>query len=200
MRTFKGHVRAIRDLCFTNDGRHFLTASFDGAIKRWDTETGACLSAFQRDDKTFNCVKFHPEKQNIFLAGTSDRKILQYDLDTGEITQEYNEHLGGVNTITFCDENRRFVTTADDKTVRVWDFDIPVVVKYIADPSMHSMPAATAHPDGKWIGLQSLDNQVALFSCETFRLNRKKAFRGYSTSGYACQPNFSPGACSYSRS
>ena len=72
--------------------------------------------------------------------------IGQYDINSGEITQEYDQHLGPVNTITFVDENRRFVTTSDDKTIRAWDFDIPVVIKYIAEPHMHSMPSVTLHP------------------------------------------------------
>ena len=73
----------------------------------------------------------------------------QYDIRTGEITQEYDQHLGPVNTITFVDENRRFVTTSDDKTIRAWDFDIPVTIKYIAEPYMHSMPAVTIHPNSE---------------------------------------------------
>jgi len=68
---------------------------------------------------------------------------------SGEITQEYDQHLGPVNTITFVDENRRFITSSDDKTMRVWDFDIPVPIKLIADPTMHSMPAVGLHPNGK---------------------------------------------------
>jgi pre-mRNA-processing factor 17 len=43
-------------------------------------------------------------------------------MNSGEITQEYDQHLGPVNTITFVDENRRFVTTSDDKTIRAWDY------------------------------------------------------------------------------
>ena len=74
----------------------------------------------------------------------------QYDINSGEITQEYDQHLGPVNTITFVDENRRFVTTSDDKTIRAWDFDIPVVIKYIAEPHMHSMPAVTLHPSSTY--------------------------------------------------
>lgn len=70
-------------------------------------------------------------------------------MNSGEITQEYDQHLGPVNTITFVDDNRRFVTTSDDKTIRAWDFDIPVVIKYIAEPHMHSMPAVTLHPNSK---------------------------------------------------
>jgi pre-mRNA-processing factor 17 len=57
--------------------------------------------------------------------------------------------LGAVNTITFVDENRRFVTTSDDKSLRVWEFGIPVVIKYVAEPDMHSMPAVAVHPSRK---------------------------------------------------
>lgn len=35
-----------------------------------------------------------------------------------------------------------------------------VQIKYIADPSMHSMPAVTPNPAGTAIICQSLDNQV----------------------------------------
>jgi WD40 repeat protein len=82
--------------------------------------------------------------------------FLQYDINSGEITQEYDQHLGPVNTITFVDENRRFVTTSDDKTIRAWDFDVPVVIKYIAEPHMHSMPAVTLHPSS----MSVLDNSL----------------------------------------
>ncbi len=47
---------------------------------------------------------------------------LQWDTRSGEIVQEYDRHLGAVNTITFVDENRRFVTTSDDKSLRVWEW------------------------------------------------------------------------------
>ena len=46
---------------------------------------------------------------------------------SGDVVQEYDRHLVAVNTITFVDNN-----------LRVWEWDIPVDVKYIADPGMHS--------------------------------------------------------------
>ena len=46
----------------------------------------------------------------------------QFDTTNGEIVQEYDRHLGAVNTVTFVDENRRFVTTSDDKSIRVWEW------------------------------------------------------------------------------
>ncbi|KAG6450146.1 hypothetical protein O3G_MSEX006422 [Manduca sexta] len=193
-RTYFGHRQAVRDVNFNNCGEQFVSAAYDRYIKLWDTETGECISRFT-SRKIPYCAKFHPDedKQHLFVAGTSDKKIICWDIRSGEIVQEYDRHLGAVNTITFVDENRRFVTTSDDKSLRVWEWDIPVDMKYIADPSMHSLPAVTASPNGKWLACQSLDNKVIVFSAlNRFKLNRKKTFTGHMVAGYACSVDFSP--------
>ena len=99
-------------------------------------------------------------------------------MDAGDLVQEYDYHLAAVNTITFVDEGRRFVSTSDDKTIRVWEFGIPVQIKYIADPGMHSVPAVTLHPSHQYFIGQSLDNQIVTYSAkDKFRQNRKKVFK-----------------------
>jgi pre-mRNA-processing factor 17 len=194
MRTYMGHSKAVRDISFCNDGSKFLTAGYDKNIKYWDTETGQVISSFSTGKIPY-VVKLNPDddKQNILLAGMSDKKIVQWDMNSGQITQEYDQHLGAVNTITFVDNNRRFVTSSDDKSLRVWEFGIPVVIKYISEPHMHSMPAISLHPNSNWLAAQSLDNQILIYSTrERFQLNKKKRFAGHIVAGYACQVNFSP--------
>jgi pre-mRNA-processing factor 17 len=192
MRTYLGHDKAVKDIQFTNDGTKFVSSSWDKKIKLWDTETGKVISTFTSGKIAYASV-LHPNQQNILMAAQSDKKILQYDMNSGDVVQEYDQHLGAVNTVTFVDEGRRFVTTSDDKSMRVWEFGIPVVMKYIADPTMHSMPAVTLSPTGAWLAAQSLDNQIMIYSAkDKFRLNTKKRFTGHANGGYACQPNFSP--------
>ena len=45
------------------------------------------------------------------------------------VLQEYDQHLAAVNSITFTDGGRRFLTSSDDKSMRVWEYGIPVVMK-----------------------------------------------------------------------
>lgn len=194
IRTYMGHKQAIRDVNFNNAGDQFLSASYDRFIKLWDTETGQAISRFTNKKMAF-CCKFNPDddKQNLIVAGTSANKIVCWDTRSGDIVQEYDRHLAAVNTITFVDKNRRFITTSDDKSLRVWEWNIPVDMKYIADPSMHSMPAVTASPNGKWIACQALDNKICVFQVgERFKEMRKKVFKGHMVAGYACGLDFSP--------
>lgn len=189
LRTFLGHVKGLRDVQFNHDGTRFLTSGYDHHIKLWDTETGACLQSLAQPC-VGNCVVYHPTQHDTFLTGTSDKRILQYDLRTKELTQEYKEHQGAVNTVTFTDPDH-FVSTSDDKSMRAWDFDIPVVTKHIADPHMQSMPAVAMHPDHKWLACQSMDNQIAVFNADTYKQS-SRAFKGHSVTGFACQVAFSP--------
>ena len=88
LRTYMGHYKAVRDISFSNDGRKFLSGGFDKRVHLWDTETGKIIRSFG-NNKTPFVVKFHPseDKQNVFMVGCSHKKIIQYDINTSEITQ-----------------------------------------------------------------------------------------------------------------
>eukprot|EP01132_Coremiostelium_polycephalum_P010667 gene10667-13065_t len=194
LQTYTGHSQAVRDISFSNDGRRFLSCGYDRVTRLWDTETGKIIGSFT-NGKIPYVAKFNPDedKQNLFVVGGSDKKIIQWDINANEIVQEYNQHLGAINTITFIDDNRRFVSSSDDKSLRIWEWGIPVVIKYVSEPDMHSMPAVSVHPKGKWFATQSLDNQILIYSTrDKFRMNKKKRFIGHTVAGYACQLGFSP--------
>lgn len=196
LRTYSGHSKAISSLSFNRDGTQFLSASYDRMMKLWDTETGACVSKFTTG-KTPHVVEFNPDPEHSheFLAGMSDKKIVQYDVRAPptEIVQEYDHHLAAVNTIVFVDQNRRFMTTSDDKSLRAWDYNIPVPIKYIAEPDMYPMTRAAAHPSGKYVAYQSSDNQILVFGAtDKFRQNRKKSYRGHHNAGLGIDLDCSP--------
>lgn len=193
MRTYEGHRAAIRDVQFNHDGTKFVSASFDRYLRLWDTESGNVLQTFG-NKKVPYCVEFYPHDDNFFVVGCSDNKIVTYDATTAEITQEYNHHLAPVNSIVFVEDNGcKMVTSSDDKKVLVWEWDIGVPIKYISDPSMHSMPCLVMHPSNQFFIGQSLDNTICVFQAgNRFAMQKKKKFSGHQVAGYACEPAFSP--------
>ncbi|KAF2837090.1 WD40 repeat-like protein [Patellaria atrata CBS 101060] len=194
LRTYAGHTKSCNDIDFSSTGTTFLTASYDRQMKLWDTETGSCISRFSTG-KTPHVLRFNPSftLSHEFLVGTADKKIVQFDARTRDQVQEYDHHLGPVNTITFCDDARRFITTSDDKSLRAWEYGIPVPIKFIAEPYMYPLVRSTPHPSGKWALFQSSDNQITVYATtERFRQNRKKSFRGHNNAGYAIDVGISP--------
>ena len=192
-RTYVGHTAAVRDVQFNNDGTKFVSASFDRYLRLWDTESGKVLGTYTNRRVPY-VVKFYPHDDNTFVVGCSDNKIVAYDSNTGEITQEYDHHLAPVNTITFVEDNgTKMVTSSDDKKVLVWEWDIGVPIKYISDPTMHSMPVITMHPSERYLVCQSLDNKILVYQAgDRFALQRKKKMEGHNTAGYACDIAISP--------
>ncbi|MGH0144381.1 UNVERIFIED_CONTAM: hypothetical protein FKN15_051872 [Acipenser sinensis] len=106
---FTGHSKAVRDICFNNTGTQFLSAAYDRYLKLWDTETDTVFSIAAQYNYDF-------EEERMICSR------IPWDVRSREFVQEYDRHLGAVNTITFVDENRRFVSTSDDKSLRVWEW------------------------------------------------------------------------------
>jgi len=196
MRTYIGHTAAVRDVEFNHDGSKFVSASFDRYLRLWNTESGQVEQTFT-NRKVPYVVKFYPHDDNFFVVGCSDNRIVTYNATTAEITQEYNHHLAPVNAILFVEEGgTKMVSSSDDKKVLVWEWDIGVPIKYISDPTMHSMPCMEMHPSQTVFVGQSLDNNIACFHAGKRFAPMSKKFSGHIVSGYACQMCFSPdGRC-----
>jgi len=191
-RTFHGHSEAVRSVHLSNSGSHFLSSGFDRIIRQWDVETGQATGTFSNLKMGYQ-VKYYPKDNNIFLVAASDNRVYQWDARDGKICQEYNYHLEPCNTITFFDNATKFASTSDDKKILIWEYDIPVPIKYIAEPDMHCIPAVSLHPAGTHLAGQSMDNKIVVYSCgDKVKLLRKKVFEGHNNSGYACQVGFSP--------
>ncbi|OEH79650.1 g-protein beta WD-40 repeat-containing protein [Cyclospora cayetanensis] len=190
--TYTAHKQGVRDLQWAEGGSRFFSCSYDNTIKLWDTERGQVISTFS-NKKTPYCVAVYPPDNNIFIAGCSNKRAVQFDARTGEVVVEYADHLGAVNTVFFCEGGRRVVTTADDKKMFVWEFGIPVVIKHIADPEMHAMPAGCLHPSSRYLCFQSMANEVVTYeAANKYRFVPRKKFKGHLSAGYAIQPAFSP--------
>lgn len=213
----------MKDVAFSgsNGGQRFASCSYDKTLKIWDTESGSCESAFSLKGYPY-CVTWHPSDPNIVLAGLSNRKIYTWDIrnSIGDPIQEYTGHLEAVNSICFL-SRKRFVSTADDKSIRIWDYAASsTATKIISEPTMHAMPCVKLHPSRSAFAIQSMDNQIRTWTAgRSALLNPEdddgeaveekmilpdgsthkdkyralsKSFSGHVIAGNSCQISFSP--------
>ena len=200
MRTYDGHEGAIKDLAISpkDGGKRMMSCGFDKQILVWDVETGQATCSFTQRGAVPTCAKWYPGKDdwegNRVLSGWSNNRVVEWDMRSGDVVQEYTAYFeAGVSTITFLDDNRRFITTAEDRKTLVWDMGIPTPFKYIQQSGMHMQPAATAHPNGRNLVSQSV-NQIltwGLTSKDKFTCNKKRIYK-MDNSGSTCEIAISP--------
>lgn len=188
VQTYKGHTSALRDISFAPDGLTFISGGFDSRIQLWDTETGQVIRTFAVQKHPY-CLKFNPDedRQHSFLNASMNHNIEQYDVRTGRRNVVYQDHLGPVNSVVFCDNNKRFVSTGDDKKIYLWEFGVPVVIKHIADPKVNAVTRTFLHPNQRCFLGQTQNNQVLVFDTRDsgLRLLKNKKFQGHLSAGFS---------------
>lgn len=195
LRGFFGHSQAVKDITFNKTGDKFLSCGFDKKIILWDTEKGKILQTISVKSIP-NTIKFNPQNENEFIVGLSNHKIEHYNLQSPTFDtpiQIYDHHLGAINFLLIIDDGNRFMSTSTDKSVRFWDWQINIPIKFISDPSQHSMPFAAIYPTGKFIALQSMDNSVSVIQGHgKYKFVKNKYFTGHNVAGYGIGIDFTP--------
>ena len=197
IQTYLGHSMGVRDISFSFDGKQFLSTSFDKSIKLWDTETGKVKRTYELK-KIPLCIQYnigigHTDE---FIVGTNFKKIFNFDIRDNRInkpSEVYDEHFGSINSLTYIENGERFLSTADDKKIFLWDCGIPNAIKHISDPLMYAISAATLHPGNNHYLGQSLDNKIMTYEIKPhFKRMKKKTFDGHVNAGNSCGIDCSP--------
>jgi WD40 repeat protein len=132
-----GHSAPVSDCAFNSDGKLILSASDDGTLKIWDTDSGALLETLRnRGQSGFikSCAWSGDNK--LIVSASSDGRLTVWDaLDRrvlhtlgGRQTRAENRpeavsdgHVGDVNDCAFGSNDNLIVSASDDRTLKVWD-------------------------------------------------------------------------------
>lgn len=167
----------------------------------------------------------HPSGEPHLLLAAVDRKVVLYDVRTpsqriyndtessggwgtggdgegGEYCRyfkpqrEYQGHMGTILHLSLLGSaGSKLLTTSEDKTLRTWDYSIPIQIKQFADAGMHAISHVLPHPREKeCLVAQSLNNKVILFEDEgggRLRLCPNREYAGHKVAGTRCQLGFS---------
>ena len=87
--TYDNHFKSLNQVRYSPDGKMFISAGKDGAIKIWDGVTGRCVTTIPKahGNSVFS-VQFS-QNSKYFLSGGSDSIVRIWDLSTGKQVRSY---------------------------------------------------------------------------------------------------------------
>ena len=194
IRDYHNSNRALKYSKFSSDGSEFITCSFDKKVRIWDTESGKVKYKHDLKSNPNMCI-FLPNNDNEFMVALDNNKIEHIDQRSGEIIQIYEHFENSVRWIDFINDGKQFITTSDDRSIKIWDTRINMPIKYIQDDKQKAIPIVKVHPNGQYFVGQSMDNQILTYSTkqsEKFKRNPRKVFTGHNCAAYAIQMGFTP--------
>lgn len=195
LRDYVGHSKPIKTIDFSSDAKQFLSGSFDHSLKIWDTESGKVTKRLQLHSIP-NSAEFRPTNSNEFVVGLSSSKIHHYDTRVPEkkgLVQVYDHHLSSILAVKYFPDGSRFISSSEDKTVRIWNNQVNIPIKQISDTTQHSMPYVDVHPEKNYFCTQSMDNVIYTFGMKPkYKRHPNKKFIGHSSAGYGIGFTFSP--------
>lgn len=153
----------------------------------------------------------HPADESHIILAAVDRKVVLYDVRVAsqrmpsnsdsccayyKPQRVYEGHRGTILHLSLLGSSgSKLLTTSEDKTLRTWDFAIPVQIKQFADAGMHAISHVIPHPVEKdLLAAQSLNNKVMVFQDEgggRLRLLHHREFSGHKIAGTRCELSFS---------
>lgn len=194
---YTAHHRPIKSLCVTSDAAIMSSGSADGRVVMWDVESGA-LRGVLTNPEQLPVVQHlhHPTHESALLLAAVDRKVMLYDtrVSTTRCQREYTGHMGTIFNLTLLSGGTKMLTTSEDRTLRTWDYRVPVQIKQFASAGMHAIAHVEAHPHEPYLAAQSLNNKILVFQDEgggKLRMLRHREFTGHTISGTRCQVAFS---------
>jgi len=119
-----GHENEVKSAAFSPSGDYLATCSRDKSVwvyetaKNFEYECVALLQSHTQDVKT---VRWHPEQDVLFSCSYDDTiKVWGPDGDDWCCKETLSGHESTVWSLSFDAVGSRFVTSSDDRTLRVW--------------------------------------------------------------------------------
>jgi WD40 repeat protein len=115
-------LSAVSDVAWSPDGTRLASASRDGIVHIWDTESAMLLSTLQGHTSLVSSVAWCPDGTRLASA-SYDGKVLIWNVKNGKALSTLEGHTDQVFDVAWSPDGLRLASASWDETVRIWNVE-----------------------------------------------------------------------------
>ncbi|XP_047145181.1 telomerase protein component 1 isoform X1 [Hydra vulgaris] len=118
----KLHCRQVTSCIATNDGRFFLTTSYDisNPAVLWSTTDGKPAIVYEKITHPFNCAAFDPSNNLLVALGGWDKKIAIWNTVEGTISKVYKGHSSSIRALAYSSSGKYLASSGLTGEIFLW--------------------------------------------------------------------------------
>ena len=159
------HDADIKSIAFSPDGLLLASASEDGTVQLWDSQTEQAKPPLVGHTDSVLSVAFNFDG-SLLASGSADNTIRLWDPNTETFQGALLGHTGSVLSVAFSPDGLLLASASEDGTVRLWDPHIRTLEATLLGHT-DSVLSVAFSPDGLLLASASVDNTVRLWDPQT---------------------------------
>ena len=160
---FKGHNEKIQSICYLDRSSSVISSDYSSAVLIWDFLK---LTIIRKITDLTRINSFILTKNQLCLIAGLNPKIVFYELESGSVVKEFNDHSGAVLSTCLTNNEKIMVSGSDDNSIIVWDINKSKKTKKLTGHTSRIYSLALTS-DEKLIISGSSDKTVRVWSIET---------------------------------
>jgi len=112
----------VNSASFSFDDRQIVSASDDGALRIWRSDSQSSPRLIRDSGKQFTSAVFSPDNK-IIASADKDGGVKLWDSDSGKSIAELKGHREAVNSLEFSSDGQRLLSASSDGRALLWNVD-----------------------------------------------------------------------------